>query len=70
VLAEQAVAADPGKSNRAIADDIGVDETTVRRARNRGAAKAAPDKRTGRDGKRYPPNASRSGSGASEGTKR
>jgi hypothetical protein len=48
-----AVAANPEKSNRAIAADIGVGSNTVRRARPV-APDGAPEKRTGRDGKNYP----------------
>jgi hypothetical protein len=44
--AEEAIKADPTKSNRAIAGEIGVDPETVRRARNKsGAACAAADDR-------------------------
>lgn len=50
-----AVAANPGKSDRAIADEIGVGKDTVRRARSTGAC-APVEKRTGKDGKaRKPP---------------
>jgi hypothetical protein len=41
----------PGRSNRAVANDLGVDEKTVRKAR---ADRSAPDEVTGRDGKKYP----------------
>ena len=51
--AAAAVAANPEKSNRAIAGDIGVSEPTVRRARS-GASYDAPEKRVGQDGKNYP----------------
>jgi hypothetical protein len=44
--------ANAAKSNRALAAELGVDEKTVRQARS-GAEKSAPDKRVGRDGKRY-----------------
>ena len=48
--AAAAVAANPHKSNRAIAEEMGIDERTVRRART--AAHAAVDEpRTGLDGK-------------------
>jgi hypothetical protein len=56
-----AVTADPQKSNRAIAAEIGVSHQTVKRAREQ--LKAAgddvtpdvtPDRRTGRDGRSYP----------------
>jgi hypothetical protein len=49
--AAEAVAANPEKSNRAIAEKIGVDEKTVREAR---ADQSAPETITGRDGKQYP----------------
>ncbi len=42
--------ANPGKSNRATAEAIGVDEKTVRKAR---ADQSAPETVTGRDGKTY-----------------
>ena len=51
VLAREAVEANPEKSNRAIADEIGVDEKTVRKAR---ADRSAPESVTGKDGKSYP----------------
>lgn len=50
-LAAKAIAANPEKSNRALADEIGVSEPTVRRAR---ASHDAPDEVVGRDGKKYP----------------
>jgi hypothetical protein len=49
-----AIAADPTKSNRAIADEIGVSEPTVRRAREAGASHDAAATHIGRDGKSYP----------------
>jgi hypothetical protein len=51
--AADAVAAHPHKSNRAIADEIGVDEKTVRKARRKSttADRSAVGKRTGKDGK-------------------
>jgi hypothetical protein len=49
--AAAAIAANPTKSNRAIADDLGVSEPTVRRARNATASHDAVGKRTGKDGK-------------------
>jgi hypothetical protein len=52
-IAAKAIAANPGKSNRAIADEIGVGKDTVRRARESGGAHAPTD-RIGRDGKTYP----------------
>jgi hypothetical protein len=54
VLAAKAVAASPEKSNRAIADEIGVGFETVRRARQSGDPNGSPAKRTGKDGKSYP----------------
>ena len=52
-FAAKAVAANPDKSDRAIAAEIGVGKDTVRRARQ-GGANAPTDKRTGKDGKSYP----------------
>jgi hypothetical protein len=49
--AAEAIRANPDKSNRMIAEEIGADEKTVRRAR---ADYAAPATITGRDGKTYP----------------
>ena len=49
--AAEAIAANPQKSNRAIADEIGVSEPTVRRARQ-GASSDASE-REGKDGKTY-----------------
>jgi hypothetical protein len=54
VRAAQAMAANPEKSDRAIAADIGVSPMTVRRAREAGASYDAPSTVTGRDGKQYP----------------
>jgi hypothetical protein len=51
--AAKAVAAHPEKSNRAIAAETGIPETTVRRSRA-GAPKGATDTRVGKDGKTYP----------------
>jgi hypothetical protein len=51
VQASEAIKANPEKSNRAIADEIGADEKTVRKAR---ADQSAPEKRVGKDGKQYP----------------
>jgi hypothetical protein len=54
-LAERAIAANPEKSDRAIAKELGVNNATVSRARNRaGVANATPDKHVGQDGKSYP----------------
>lgn len=50
--AAKAVAANPGKSDRAIADNIGVSQPTVSRARKRSTdTNVSVDKRTGKDGK-------------------
>lgn len=49
--AAEAIAANPEKSNRAIAADIGVSEPTVRRARKSTASPDAVAKRIGKDGK-------------------
>ena len=50
--AAEAVAAHPEKSNRAIADEIGTSEATVRRARDATASgDAVAEPRIGRDGK-------------------
>jgi len=53
--AAKEIAANPHKSNRAIAEEVGVSEGTVRTARKSGAQDYAPDEesRTGRDGKTY-----------------
>ena len=51
VRAAEAVKANPEKSNRAIADETGLSEPTVRRAR---ASDDAPETVTGKDGKQYP----------------
>jgi hypothetical protein len=49
--AAAAIAANPAKSDRVIAADIGVNPETVRRARKKStAADAAVAKRTGKDG--------------------
>jgi len=50
-LAAKALKADSSKSNRAIAGDLGVDESTVRKARKATAGNPAVGKRTGKDGK-------------------
>jgi hypothetical protein len=49
--AEQAIAANPDKSDRAIADEIGVGKDTVRRVRKATGAHAPVGKRVGKDGK-------------------
>jgi hypothetical protein len=52
--AEDAVAANPEKSNRAIAKEIGGNHTTVGRARKKlGGTNVPPEKRTGGNGKKY-----------------
>lgn len=48
--AAEAIRANPHKSDRAIAADLGVSDRTVNRAR---ATNDAPDERLGRDGKSY-----------------
>jgi hypothetical protein len=53
VRAAEAVKANPEKSNRAIAEETGLSEPTVRRAR---ASSDAPETVTGKDGKQYPAN--------------
>jgi hypothetical protein len=54
VRAAEAIKANPQKSDRAIADEIGVGATTVNRARKEtGAPDGAPVEREGRDGKVY-----------------
>jgi hypothetical protein len=50
-FAARAVAANPHKSDRAIATEIGVSADTVRRARKSTARNRAVGKRVGRDGK-------------------
>jgi hypothetical protein len=47
--AAEAIAANPEKSNRAIAEELGVDEKTVRKERT--ADQSAVDTRIGRDGR-------------------
>jgi hypothetical protein len=59
MLAKQAVVEFPEKSNRAIADELGLSNQTVMRAREAVAPNGAPEAetpltRTGRDGKQYP----------------
>jgi hypothetical protein len=63
VRAAEAIAANPKKSNRQIADEIGADEKEVRRQRAKlGADISAPESVTGKDGKQYPAKRARSGS--------
>lgn len=50
--AEEAIAASPEKSDRAIAEEIGVDHKTVSKARKRTGDQSPVAKRTGRDGKK------------------
>jgi DNA-binding transcriptional MocR family regulator len=49
--AAAAVALDPAKSDRAIAEEIGVSDKTVAKARKATADQSAVEKRTGKDGK-------------------
>jgi hypothetical protein len=51
IRAREAVEANPEKSNRAIAEETGISEATVRRAR---ASSDAPESVVGKDGKSYP----------------
>jgi hypothetical protein len=53
VRAAEAIRANPNKSDRAIAAELGVSDRTVNRARDSRATYDAPDERTGRDGKSY-----------------
>jgi hypothetical protein len=52
-IAKQPIRANPQKSNRAIAEETGVSEPTVRRARASGASPDAPETVVGLDGKTY-----------------
>ena len=53
--AVEAIKANPEKSDRAIAADLGVSPMTVGRARETaGVTDVTPVERTGRDGKSYP----------------
>ena len=45
--------ANPGRSTRQAAADLGTTSNTVSKARRSGATQVAPDTVTGRDGKRY-----------------
>jgi hypothetical protein len=58
VRAAKAIAENPGKSNRAIGADIGVDHKTVGAARKAGGEHSPPERVTGKDGKSYPARAS------------
>lgn len=51
--AAEAIAANPQKSNRAIAEEIGVGRRTVDRARDELGGPGGPPEREGRDGKVY-----------------
>ena len=51
IRATEAITKSPEKSSRAIAEEIGVSESTVRRARESTASHDAVGKRTGKDGK-------------------
>jgi hypothetical protein len=51
VRAAEAIAANPEKSNRAIASETGISEPTIRRARDATASHDAVDERIGLDGK-------------------
>jgi hypothetical protein len=50
--AEAAVKANPGKSDRAIAEEIGTSHTTIQRARKSTGTNVPVEKRVGRDGKK------------------
>jgi hypothetical protein len=50
-IAAMAIARSPEKSDRAIAEEIGVGHATVSRARNSVVSNETPDERIGRDGK-------------------
>ena len=52
--AAKALAANPEKSDRAIAAELGVNRSTVTRAREARGANAPPEVRIGMDGKSYP----------------
>jgi hypothetical protein len=54
VRAADAIKLDPGRSDRAIAADIGADRKQVRRERAKLGGDMSPPERTGRDGKSYP----------------
>jgi hypothetical protein len=58
IVARQRVAeydkANPGKSTRTAAADLGVDQKTVHNARKAREDHSSPDTVTGRDGKTYP----------------
>lgn len=50
----EAIRANPQKSDRAIAAELGIGNKTVSRARNALVSDDTPDERVGRDGKSYP----------------
>jgi hypothetical protein len=52
--AVEAIRANPNKSNRAIAAELGVSDMTVKRAREASGATFDAPERIGRDGKSYP----------------
>lgn len=52
--AAKAIAANPEKSDRAIAAEIGVDHKTVGKARRETGGDDSPPDRIGQDGKKYP----------------
>ena len=54
VAAAKAIEANPDKNNQAIADMIGVAESTVREIRKGVSRNRETDKRIGKDGKSYP----------------
>ena len=51
--AADAIAANPQKSNRALAEELGVSDMTVKRARDESGATHVAPEREGRDGKTY-----------------
>ena len=53
IRAAEAIKANPGKSDRAIAADIGVSHPTVAKARSELGGNNLPPERTGQDGKSY-----------------
>lgn len=53
-FAARAIARNPGKSNRVLAEEIGVNPSTVDKARNELPENPATEKRQGQDGKMYP----------------
>jgi hypothetical protein len=53
MLAASAIASNPGKSDRAIADEVGLGLGTIQRARKTVDPNGSPARRTGKDGKSY-----------------